>query len=157
LHIREARTEETNTLTQIAQEAKRHWGYPEHWLERWKTELTITEDFIRQNAVYVAEMDGIIVGFYALVRRGETAELDHMWVAPSQIGGGIGKALFLHAMDLAAAQRLSQVDIFSDPHAEGFYQKMGASRVGESVSELEGQPRVLPHLKIDPSGRSNAQ
>jgi N-acetylglutamate synthase-like GNAT family acetyltransferase len=157
LQIRKARAEESDTLTQIAQDAKRHWGYPEHWLERWQKELTITEDFIRQNAVYVAEKEGTIVGFYALIARGETADLDHMWVKPSEIGSGIGKTLFLHAMELAAAQRLSQVDILSDPNAEGFYRKMGASRVGESVADLDGQPRIVPHLKIDPSRQSNPQ
>lgn len=149
IKIRSATPEEASTLTTIAQEAKRYWGYPEHWLERWREELTISPDFINQNEVYVAESDGVVTGFYALVAKGEAAELDHLWVAPSHIGSGVGKELFLHAMELASRQNLASVEIFSDPNAEGFYKKMGAYRVGESVTELDGGARVLPHLKVD--------
>jgi hypothetical protein len=63
---------------------------------------------------------------------------------------GIGKDLFIHAMQGAAGSNVSEVAISSDPNADGFYRKMGAHRIGETVSEIEGQPRVLPRLKIDP-------
>ena len=45
---------------------------------------------------------------------------------------------------------LSEVEIVSDPNAEGFYRKMGAYRVGETISEIDGQPRILPRLAVDP-------
>jgi N-acetylglutamate synthase-like GNAT family acetyltransferase len=74
-----------------------------------------------------------------------------MWVSPEHIGSGVGKALFIHAMRGAKGQNISEVEILSDPHAEDFYKKMGAYRTGESVSEVDGQPRVLPRLTIDPA------
>ncbi|MBC8028696.1 MAG: GNAT family N-acetyltransferase [Pyrinomonadaceae bacterium] len=148
--IRPAVKEEAGRLSQIAHEAKRHWGYPEHWLTHWKDDLTISPDFVAANQVFVAEDDRQIAGFYALIIRRDRAELDHMWVAPEHIGSGVGKELFLHAMQNAAGQNISEVEISSDPNAEGFYQKMGAHRSGETVSEIDGQPRVLPRLTIDP-------
>jgi GNAT superfamily N-acetyltransferase len=147
--IRRALTTETEGLTAIAQDAKRYWGYPENWLKAWADDLTIRPDFVENNPVYVAEEEGKVLGFYALILGGDKAELDHLWVAPAHIGSGVGKELFLHAMQTAAGQQISEVEISSDPHAEGFYQKMGAHRAGETVNEIESQPRVLPRLKVD--------
>jgi GNAT superfamily N-acetyltransferase len=150
LKIRRAYPEEAERLTRIAHDAKRHWGYPEHWIKHWQDDLTISPDFVAANQVYVAESEGDLLGFYALIVRSDKAVLDHMWVVPEHIGTGVGKELFIHAMRNAAGQDLSEVEISSDPNAEGFYKKMGAYRIGESVSEIEGQPRALPRLTIDP-------
>jgi len=149
--IRRASPEEAATLTQIAQDAKRHWGYPEHWIQHWQDQLTISPDLITNNQVYVAEHENGIAGFYALVLNGKRAELEHMWVAPAHIGAGIGKELFVHAMQQAAGENVSAVEISSDPNAEGFYERMGARRIGEVPADMEGQPRVVPRLTIDPT------
>ena len=151
MKIRKASTEDHAQLTQLAHDAKRHWGYPENWIRHWQDALTITPEYLQTNQVFVAVDGEQIIGFYALTVSGERAELDHMWVSPNHMGTGVGKELFVHAMRLAKGQNLSKVEILSDPNAEGFYQKMGAYRTGESVSEVEGQPRVLPRLTIDPA------
>lgn len=149
--IRRALTTEAETLTLIAQEAKRHWGYPKHWLKLWQEDLTILPEFVADNPVYLAEDEGHVLGFYALVRGEDRAQLEHMWVAPRFIGQGIGKDLFIHAMQEAAGQNVSVIEISSDPNAEGFYRKMGAERIGEVSSEIDGQTRRLPRLAIDPT------
>jgi GNAT superfamily N-acetyltransferase len=149
LRIREASTDEAAALTAIAQDAKRHWGYPEHWIQHWQEDLTISSDFISNNQVYVAEREDEIIGFYALVVGDQQAELEHMWVAPKYIGTGVGKELFIHAMQIAAGENASAVEISSDPNAEGFYERMGASRIGEVTSEIDGQTRQLPRLTVD--------
>jgi N-acetylglutamate synthase-like GNAT family acetyltransferase len=153
LQIRKASTEEAGALTRIALDAKRHWGYPEHWIQHWQNDLTISPEFISSNPVYVAESEGNLLGFYALIVRNDKAELEHMWVTPAHIGTGVGKELFIHAMQTAAGQDLSSVEILADPNAAGFYRKMGAHQIGESVSEIDGQPRVLPRLEVDPKDR----
>ena len=151
MSIREASTEDAAALTLIAHDAKRYWGYPENWIKHWKDDLTITPEFISANEVYVAGAagPGEIDGFYAIVMRGETAELEHMWVKPECIGSGIGKELLMHAMETAAFLNAAALEISSDPNAEGFYKRMGARRIGEISSEVEGQPRTLPRLSID--------
>lgn len=151
MNIRQASSEEAHELTRIAHDAKRHWGYPENWIKHWDDDLTITPEFINNNYVYVAEDEGRLSGFYALSVKDEKAELEHMWVAPDRIGTGVGKELFIAAMQKAAELKLTAVEILSDPNAEGFYQKMGAYRMGETVSDLDGEPRVLPRLNIDPT------
>ena len=148
--IKKASRENSETLTQIALDAKRHWGYPEHWIKHWESDLTITADFISNNHVYVAEHDGEIRGFYALCLVDDKAELEHMWVQPSYIGTGIGKELFLDAMERAATMNVTAVELSADPNAAGFYQRMGATQIGEIDSEIDGQPRKLPRMKIKP-------
>jgi GNAT superfamily N-acetyltransferase len=119
--IRRALPEEANTLTQIALDAKRYWGYPEHWIKHWESDLTVSSDFIRDNHVYVAEEGDEIRGFYALCVNGPKAELEHMWVTPARIGTGIGKELFLDAMERAAALNIRDVELSANPNAAGFY------------------------------------
>jgi len=134
----------------MALEAKRYWGYPEHWIKHWESDLTISSDFIHDNHVYVAEENGQIQGFYALIVKGNKAELDHMWVQPALIGTGIGKELFLDAMERAAALKVIAVEISSDPNAAGFYRRMGATEIGEIDASFDGVTRKLPRLKIEP-------
>lgn len=148
--IRPASAEEAATLTQIALDAKRHWGYPEHWIKHWESDLTISSDFIVDNLVYVAEEDGEIRGFYALCVNDNKAELEHMWVTPRCIGTGTGKELFLDAMERAAKFSVREVEISADPNVAGFYERMGAKKIGETDSTIDGQPRKLPRLKIEP-------
>ena len=150
MKIRRALKEEAPALSAIAQDAKRYWGYPEHWIKHWEQDLTISPDLITNQHVFVAQSDDQLLGFYALVVNEKKAELDHMWVAPSQIGKGVGKELFLHAMKTADELKIPQVLITADPNAEGFYEKMGASRIGTTDSEIDGQPRTLPRMKVNP-------
>ncbi|HET7113090.1 MAG TPA: GNAT family N-acetyltransferase [Pyrinomonadaceae bacterium] len=149
--IRRALPEEADTLTQIALDAKRHWGYPESWIQHWQEDLTVSPEFIRDNQVYVFERDGGVRGFYALCVSGTKAELEHMWVTPDSIGTGIGKELFLDAMDRAATLEVREIEISADPNAAGFYERMGASQIGESDASIDGQVRKLPRLRIEPS------
>jgi hypothetical protein len=53
-------------------------------------------------------------------------------------------------MQTAAGQSVDAVEILSDPNAAGFYRKMGAHQIGETTSEIAGQPRTLPRLTVDP-------
>jgi len=149
--IRRAVPDESATLTRIALDAKRHWGYPDNWIKHWESDLTISPEFITNNQVYVAEQGGEIQGFYALCINDTKAELEHMWVAPLVIGTGIGKELFLDAMERAAGLRVREVEISSDPNAAGFYERMGARKIGEVDSEVDGQLRKLPRMRIEPS------
>jgi GNAT superfamily N-acetyltransferase len=145
--IRPASADEASVLTEIAHDAKRHWGYPEHWIKHWESDLTISPDFIRDNYVYVAEEDGEIQGFYALSVAGSKAELEHMWVKPDRIGTGLGKDLFLDAMERAAALNVNAIEMSADPNAAGFYKHMGATQIGEIDASIDGQSRTLPRMK----------
>ena len=149
IQIRRARPDEAELLTALAHAAKRHWNYPERWIEHWNADLTISPEFIHHNDVYVALIDGVVGGCCALVVSDSLAELEHMWIDPQQMGRGVGRALFEHTIQRATQLGFTELELSADPNAEGFYNRMGAVRIGEVRADMDGEPRVLPRMKID--------
>jgi GNAT superfamily N-acetyltransferase len=150
ISIRGAEPSEAEQLTAIAHAAKRHWGYPDGWIEQWKPDLTITPDFIADNEVFVAIVNDAIAGCCALIVTGELAEIEHMWIQPEHMGSGVGRALFEHARDRARELQLPVLELSADPNAEGFYERMGAKRIGDVPASMNGQEaRVLPRMRIN--------
>lgn len=152
MKIRRAQESDSEELTRIAHESKRHWGYPERWIELWRDDLTLSPEFIAGNGVYLAENGGEALGCHALVAGNPNWTLEHFWVRPSAMGKGVGRRLFEHARSMAAGAGASVLEIDADPNAEAFYLRMGAVRVGEVRSEVDGQPRVRPLLHLRLSG-----
>jgi GNAT superfamily N-acetyltransferase len=146
MQIARAKPEDAALLTQIAFAAKRHWGYPERWIETWRDALTVRPEFLATHETYAAILDGCTVGFYAMGRKGERFDLQHLWVLPEAMGRGVGRSLFLHALARTRELGCRELEIESDPNAEGFYEHMGARRVGTNIKELDGQSRELPIL-----------
>jgi ribosomal protein S18 acetylase RimI-like enzyme len=157
MQIVRAKPEDADALTEIAHAAKRHWGYPEHWIEAWRDILTMRPEFIAANVAYCAMEDDNIVGFYVLTTESDGIHLDHLWILPAAMRRGIGRTLFEHAVNQARAAGFDLIKIEADPNAEGFYERMGARRVGTSVSAVEGEKRELPLMEYrDFAGRTNS-
>ena len=148
--IRRADSSEAEQLTAIAHAAKRHWGYPEKWIEQWQIDLTITPEFIADNEVFVAIVNDSIAGCCALVVTGALAEIEHMWIKPEHMGSGVGRALFEHARERARELQLPMLELSADPNAEGFYERMGAKRIADIPASMNGAAaRVLPRMRIN--------
>jgi ribosomal protein S18 acetylase RimI-like enzyme len=146
MQIVPAKPEDADALSEIAHAAKRHWGYPERWIESWRDVLTIRPQFIAENVTFCARENDRIGGFYLLTTESDGAHLDHLWILPDAMDRGIGRALFRHAIEQAKKLGHRAIRIEADPNAAGFYERMGAKRIGTNVSEIEGQPRELPLL-----------
>src|SRR5258708_35148126 len=95
IQIRRAKPAEAHVLTEIAHAAKRHWGYPENWIEHWKDDLTITPEFISDNEVYVAVAGKENVGCCGLVCGNLPDELEDMWDMAEHIRTGVRQGLVL--------------------------------------------------------------
>jgi GNAT superfamily N-acetyltransferase len=149
MKIVRAKPEDATTLTAIALSAKRSWRYSERWLEIWQESLTVRAEFIVAHETYAAVVTGRIVGFYALRCEGSRCHLEHLWVLPVAMKQGVGRALFTHAVEHTKVLGSRALEIESDPNAEGFYQRLGARRVGINIVELDGQVRELPVLVYD--------
>ncbi len=91
--------------------------------------------------------DGTLIGFCALKLKREAAALDHLWVLPARIRSGVGRTLFAHAEAIAREAGASRLIIVGDPHAEGFYLRMGAVKCGEEPAPMDGLARVLPQFE----------
>jgi GNAT superfamily N-acetyltransferase len=146
--LRPARPDEAARLTEIAHAAKRHWGYPDAWMDAWADALSITVERMAGWDVRVAEEDGGVLGFHAVSVDGDEAALEHLWIDPPSMGRGIGRLLFDDALRIAAGRGARTLVIDSDPHAEGFYLRMGAARIGEVPADVGGVRRALPRLRM---------
>jgi GNAT superfamily N-acetyltransferase len=149
LRILRAKPNDAPVLTEIAFAAKRHWNYPEQWIQSWRDSLTIQLGFIAEHETYAAITNDRPVGFYSLSRARDGMALEHLWVHSHAMRKGVGRALFRHAITRVSALGCKSLRIESDPNAQGFYERMGARCVGTAVTRLECQPRKLPVLIYD--------
>ena len=159
ISICKTKSDEHRELTEVAFAAKRHWGYPEEYLEQWKHELTISEAYIRDNIVRVARFDEKIVGFYSIVGNPEDFYagevlvpkgwwLEHMFVLPEYHRRGIGRRMIGHVKEIAIAGKIDRLLIFVDPHAKGFYDRVGARFLYDSRSSIPGRMIPVYELKM---------
>ncbi len=146
--IRRARPDEAATLTALARRSKASWGYDADFLARAATELTITPFQVAEHQAWVlADEGGTILGFH-LVIAGDPAVLEDLWLEPGSIGQGFGQRLWEHAVAVARASGASAIELDADPNALGFYERMGAVRVGSTPSWMEPD-RELPRMRLD--------
>lgn len=142
--VRSALPKESELLTKIAFASKRYWQYPEEWIRLWSDELTVTREYIQSNQVFSAAVKDSVVGWYALSCAQTAWELAYFWVLPEKMGRGVGRTMMQHAMGLFLKSQAETITVVSDPHAAGFYLKMGFEKVGMLPSMPEG--RTLPIL-----------
>jgi ribosomal protein S18 acetylase RimI-like enzyme len=148
IRVRRATAADALALTRLAIRSKRHWGYADAEIELWRDDLTFTAEAILNKTVLVAERGGDAepVGVVGVQVEGPVAELEDLWVDPDCMGRGLGRRLFYEALDVALASGATILSVVSDPHAEGFYLRMGARRVDLVPSRPAG--RQLPRLEI---------
>jgi GNAT superfamily N-acetyltransferase len=147
LKVRPAHAGEAEFLTDLSLRAKALWGYDAAFLARCRAIMTVKAPNIERLPHYVAVLDGRIAGFYGLEPETDGIGLDYLFVEPDLVGRGIGRALWLHAVDTARRSGHPALIVVSDPNAEGFYLRMGCRRIGTRPSELENG-RQLPLLRL---------
>jgi len=149
MQIRRATADDADALSDLAHRAKAHWGYPAHWMREWDAQLTIIPGYLELHDVWVSERDGTIVGMCALEDRGDRCNLEHVWVEPSLHGKVVGRALVMHALSEARSRQVAAVELLSDPFATGFYERLGARRIGEVPAPMPGaRDRTLPKFEF---------
>ena len=143
--IRRAAGADEDILTEIATASEAYWGYEQDFMERFREIYRITGEFITENIVFVAEDGERIAGVYAVLADGAEGSLEYLFIKPTSIGKGYGKALWDHMLGECKRLGIRRVEIVSGPHAKGFYAKMGAKPAGE-VDSLVTPGRRVPRL-----------
>lgn len=131
-------------LTEISLISKKYWNYSDEWMDIWKDDLTVTENFIINNYVYHLENDeNEIIGFYAFVKFDDYIELDSLFVLPEYIGRGLGNLLMTDFLSKVSEIDFNYIKLTAEPFAEDFYKKYGFETVElQQSSKIEN--RYLP-------------
>jgi maltose O-acetyltransferase len=159
IKIDKAQDIDSDILTEISFAAKKHWNYPDNYYDLWKDELTITKDYIKHNIVFKAKYRDLILGFYSIVENksdfysGETFVkkgfwLEHIFIKPDYHKVGVGRLMIEHAQLISKNIGISDLLIFVDPYAKGFYDKIGADYLYDSKSSIPGRLIPVYNLKV---------
>ena len=143
--LRTPRSDEAESLTELCLRSKAVWGYDEDFMGACRQELTLANPTMESSYLKVAEIGGHLAGVAQVTVTGEIADLDKLFVEPTRLRSGVGRALFEWAMTAARDGGAASIVIAADPNASGFYRRMGAVDDGTAVSgSIPG--RLLPRL-----------
>jgi GNAT superfamily N-acetyltransferase len=137
LTLRRARPEEHDALEELQRRAAFELPeYREQLIDN-ADEIYLPAGQIANGQVIVAELDGEIAGFAAVVG----GELDGLFVEPDLWGRGIGRAL-VDAATHEARKRGLALAVIANPRARRFYEHCGFSLEGDV------QTRFGPALRM---------
>jgi len=124
--IRLARSDEHTTLESLQRRASLSNPGDRDALLANPDAIALPLEQITSDCVFVAEREGVVAGFAAVVPRPDGgAELDALFVEPSLWKRGIGRRLVEHVADVARARAASFLHVVGNPHAERFYVSCG--------------------------------
>ena len=140
MQIRKALPDEAAALSDLAFRSKAYWPYDKNLLEDYKDELEVFKEDIQTGSVFVIESattPSEIAGFYSLSNEHEKQRLYFLFVEPTKIGQGYGKALWQHALKTAKEKGWSSLTFYADTYAtEAFYKYQNCQQVGTLETKL---------------------
>ena len=145
MKFRKAVKQDLPVLNHISVTSKRHWGYPEEWIQAWIKELTLTPSDLNSMGTLLMEFEQKTIGFCAIKDQGKQYEVMHLWILPEFIGKGYGKILLKETFSAFILEQ-KPIWVLSDPNAESFYKKRGFITFKKVESFPKG--RYLPLMKM---------
>jgi GNAT superfamily N-acetyltransferase len=137
IHIRVAQPKEREELEALQWRASLANEEDRPHLEANPDAIELPAEQVESGQVMVAELDGNIAGFAAIVG----GELDGLFVEPALWRRGVGAAL-VEAATLLARRRGLSLSVVANPAAREFYEKCGF------MIEGEAQTRFGPALRM---------
>ncbi len=135
-HLRRAEPHEAEELEELQARSASHWDYPDGYFDWAGDARSIRESYVRDNTVLVlVDNDGRKLGFYGFTQDDDGLLLDKMFLDVDQIGRGLGRVLWQHAVQTARDLGASEFIIGADPNAAPFYESMGAEWYASKPTE----------------------
>ena len=135
--IRPARTDEQKMLESLQRRASLSNPGDRDALLADPDAIALPIEQIAEGCVFVAEREGAVVGFAAVIPRPDGgAELDALFVEPHLWKHGIGRLLVNHVAKIARVRAASFLHVIGNPHAEGFYISCGFHITGTVTTQF---------------------
>jgi GNAT superfamily N-acetyltransferase len=140
--IRLGRADERAMLEALQRRASLTWAEYRSYLLANPDVIELPLAQLRDGRVRVAEWDGVVAGFAALLPRNGFCELDGLFVEPGLWGRGVGRALIADALAHARAEGAASIETVANPRAEGFYRRLGFAACGQAQTPLGPASRM---------------
>ena len=148
LLIRAPDVEELPALSELCMRSKAVWGYDAAFMAACRAELSFDARDLASSRIAVAARADNVLGVAQVRMRGRDADLAKLFVEPSVLRGGVGRALFAWATEAAKEMGARRMIIEADPDAAPFYRRLGAREAGLAPSaSIAG--RMLPRLVVE--------
>jgi GNAT superfamily N-acetyltransferase len=109
--------------------------------------LVLSDTGIRQGRTRVAvDSEDKIVGFASWLVTDGVIELGDLFVEPSWMRTGVGRALVLDALAIARGLSFDRLGVTANPHAQAFYEPIGFS--ADHLVETAFYPGLRVHIVV---------
>jgi N-acetylglutamate synthase-like GNAT family acetyltransferase/quercetin dioxygenase-like cupin family protein len=150
VRIRPAVVQDLPDMNRISFQAKAAWGYAHDLLQAWQADLHTSAASLASCPASVAiDAQGRLLGLVQIDPSSQPCELRSLFVDPTCMRQGLGRALLADAARQARECGHQHLQIDADPNALGFYLACGAWQVGQVPAPIAGEPgRVRPQLLL---------
>ncbi|MGK9165421.1 GNAT family N-acetyltransferase [Inquilinus limosus] len=145
IRIRPARPEDRDALGALKLRASLAWGEHVEALSALPEARQVPAEHLP--SVFVAELDGKIVGFATVLPRDDReAELEDLFVDPAAWRRGVGAGLMAEAERRATALGARSLHVVAHQRARPFYESCGFRIVGMVMTEFAPAPAMRKDL-----------
>ena len=136
----------TKELRNMAHFSEAYWGYEQSFMDVFDKIFNITDDFIRNNTVYMGMDNNRIVCFWGAICKGNRCELEYFYVSTKEINKGLGKVMWENFISWCYLNKIKEISFVTSEEAIGFYKKMGAILVDKVASSIDH--RLIPKFEL---------
>ena len=140
---------ERSALEDLQRRASLIWEEDREALLAHPDAIELPLEQITDGRTVVAENAGTLLGFAVVLRRDDgDAELDGLFVEPTQWRHGIGRALVEQAERIAARDGAANLWVIANTRALDFYGACGFVTVGEVATRFRPAPRMRKAIDV---------
>lgn len=140
---------ERGALEELQRRASLIWEEDREALLAHPDAIELPLEQITDGRTVVAESDAELLGFAVVLRREDgDAELDGLFVEPSQWRRGIGRALVEQAERIAVRDGATNLWVIANTRALDFYGACGFVKVGEAATRFRPAPRMRKVIDV---------
>jgi N-acetylglutamate synthase-like GNAT family acetyltransferase len=146
LHLRDGSLDERSRLIELQRRSSLIWEDQREQLLAHPEVFDVPVEQFAGGGVRVAERDGRVVGFAAVVRDAGAWELDGLFVEPDAMRGGVGSALVADVASRADAAGVREIRVVAQPGARAFYERAGFVATGDTPTRFGPALQMVRHL-----------